>query len=123
MKRYWIFKVVLLATLAILALSAVVMLLWNWLIPRLMSGPAISLWEAMGLLVLSRILFGNYGRGHWGEPNTARKRIWERKFKEKWGNMSPEEREQFKATMQTRCSSWGWMSRESPARESTLEKA
>nr|WKN39200.1 hypothetical protein K4G66_10875 [Tunicatimonas sp. TK19036] len=122
MKRYWIFKVVVMATLAILALSAVVMLLWNWLIPRLLSGPTISLWEAMGLLILSRILFGNFGRGQWGGAAMARKRTWERKFKEKWEKMTPEEREQFKATMKNRCSSWGWMPRES-TRESTLEKA
>ena len=118
MKRYWIFKAIVLAILAILALSAVVMTLWNWLIPRLMNGPSVSLWEAMGLLVLSKILFGNFGRGNWGSAYSARKRTWERKFKEKWDKMTPEEREHFKATMKNRCSSWGWMSK-----ESKLEKA
>lgn len=118
MKRYWIFKFIVMATLAILALSTVVMLLWNWLIPRLFAGPSISMGEALGLLVLSKILFGGFGPGRWGGGNMGRKRLWERKFKEKWGKMTPEEREQFKTTMKNRCSSWGWM-----PKESTLEKA
>lgn len=42
------------------------MTLWNWLIPTLFSGPVISYWQAIGLLVLSKILFsgGHGGRRH-----------------------------------------------------------
>ena len=118
MKRYWLLKFIALVTLAILALSMVVMLLWNWLVPPLFNGPSLSLWQALGLLALSRILVGGFGRGPWGGGHVARKRAWKRKFDEKWEQMTPEEREQFKATMKHRCSRWGWM-----PRESTLEKA
>ena len=34
----------------------VVMTLWNWLIPALFTGPVIGFWQALGILVLSKIL-------------------------------------------------------------------
>jgi len=42
---------------AIAALGAVTMLLWNWLITTLFNGPILSYAQALGLLVLSKILF------------------------------------------------------------------
>lgn len=33
-----------------------VQLLWNWLVPTLFSGPEITLWQALGLEVLSGLL-------------------------------------------------------------------
>lgn len=41
-----------------------VMLLWNWLMPDLFGLQAISFWQAAGLLVLCKILFGGLGGGH-----------------------------------------------------------
>jgi len=38
------------------------MLLWNWLIPGLFNVPTIGYWQAMGLLVLAKIIFG-FGGG------------------------------------------------------------
>ncbi len=55
-----------------------VKLLWNWLAPGLFGLGMIHYWQAVGLLVLARILFGHrgmrpgggwhghHGRGHWG---------------------------------------------------------
>lgn len=40
----------------------VVMLLWNWLLPPLFGWPAVTFWQALGLLALCRILFGGVGR-------------------------------------------------------------
>lgn len=64
-KLFW--KLALFIPLAVLAMSAVVMYLWNWLLPAIFSSVAsISLWQAAGLLVLSRILFGGFrGHGRW----------------------------------------------------------
>lgn len=46
---------------------AVVMLLWNELIPAIIGWSAISYWQAAGLIVLSRLLFGGFGGfGHAG---------------------------------------------------------
>lgn len=38
--------------------GAVVMLLWNWLLPPLVGWSEIGLWQALGLLALCRLLFG-----------------------------------------------------------------
>ena len=50
-----------------LALGFPVMWLWNWLMPELFHLPAITFWQAVGLLILSHLLFkGHYqGHGHW----------------------------------------------------------
>jgi hypothetical protein len=54
--------------IAVFALVAlIVMYLWNWLIPQLFKGPAIRYKHAIGLMLLSFLLFGGFrGRGHWG---------------------------------------------------------
>lgn len=68
MKKKWI-VLVLLAPIAITILIAVggtsVMLLWNWLLPTLFGWPKVTFWQAVGLLVLCRILFGASGRHGW----------------------------------------------------------
>lgn len=63
-------KFVFLLPLVIIGLAvfgAIVMWLWNWLMPALFDGArAIGYWQALGLLLLSRILFGGFGRGGHG---------------------------------------------------------
>jgi hypothetical protein len=44
--------------------SALVMLLWNALLPEIFGIKAIGYWQAAGVLILSRILFGGFGRTH-----------------------------------------------------------
>lgn len=41
---------------------AVVMLLWNALIPSIIGWSAINYWQSAGLIILSRLLFGGLGR-------------------------------------------------------------
>jgi hypothetical protein len=43
--------------------GVVVQMLWNWLLPDILNLRRITLWEALGVLALSRILFGGFGRG------------------------------------------------------------
>ena len=76
-----------LVVVAIAVLGWVVMSLWNWVIPALFVGArVIDFTHALGLLILSRILFGGFrGHGGWRE-----RRRWR-----KWESMTPEEREQF----------------------------
>ena len=56
---------------AFLALfGAVTMWLWNWLMPEIFKLPAIGFWQAVGILILSQILFrGGHirraGRSRW----------------------------------------------------------
>ena len=105
MRRYWWKKAVafLVFAPAFLALvSLVVMLLWNWLVPSLFSGPAIGFWQAAGLLVLSRILFGGLrGRGGYGWRH-------HRAWHQRWHRMTPEERERFRESFKR----WREMSHE-----------
>ncbi|WP_428565989.1 MAG: hypothetical protein ACP59X_05610 [Solidesulfovibrio sp. DCME] len=54
------------ATLA-LAFGFVVLWLWNGLMPQLFGLPPVGYWQAVGLLLLGRILTGGFGHGH-GKP-------------------------------------------------------
>ena len=83
-------------------LSYVVMLLWNNLLPDIFHITAITYWQAAGLLVLCKILFGFGGPrgGHRGAP-------WMRHKMERFKNMSPEEQDRFREQMRARCGKWG----------------
>jgi hypothetical protein len=74
----------------------VVMHLWNWLVPGLFGWHAITFWQALGLLVLCRILVGGMGGG--GGRGSRRRRA-----KEQWESLTPEEREAFRQRMAGRC--------------------
>jgi|SRR6516225_3675509 hypothetical protein len=81
----------LLVLAGIALLGLMVMLLWNWVIPTIFaSGRSIDYLQALGLLVLSRILFGGF-RGHGGWRGHRHWRRWER--------MTSEERERVLKTM------------------------
>lgn len=69
----------------------VVMLLWNWLAPALFGFPQITFWQALGLLALCRILFGGFGLGDGGSHRSKSRR----RMRERWEQMTPEERERF----------------------------
>lgn len=48
------------------AMGVITMLLWNALLPELFGWPAISLLQAIGILILSRIIFGgSHGHNRW----------------------------------------------------------
>ena len=86
-------KIGLLVVVGIAAVGWVVMALWNWLIPTLfVGGKEVGYVQAMGLLLLSKILFGGFRHGCHGR--------WHRNRLE---NMTPEEREKFQAGMRGWC--------------------
>src|SRR6266567_1146712 len=92
MRRRWVARGLKFAAIAIVATGAfgfIVMNLWNWLAPDVFGARPIDFWQAIGLLVLSRILLGGVRgpgrRMHWREP------------------MTPEEREKFREGMRGRC--------------------
>ena len=94
-KGKWILKWVVAGILFLLVLGTVTMFLWNWLVPSLFKGPELSLPEAFGLLLLTKILFSGWGRGRWGHGGPA----WRHRYYEKLSSMTPEERERFKSRM------------------------
>jgi hypothetical protein len=102
MRRRWIF-IVPAALLGIVLFTAIggelVRRLWNWLLPALFGWPQITFWQAIGLLVLCRILFGGVG-GRGGHRSSIRRRMAER-----WQAMTPEERQRFRQGMRARCDS------------------
>ena len=72
--------------------------LWNWLLPTLFGWREITLWQALGLLLLCRILFGGMG-GRGGTSHRLRRRWearWDERWAERWAAMTPEERERFR---------------------------
>lgn len=69
-----------------------VMVLWNWLMPCLLGLPAINYWQAVGLLLLCKILFGGIGGGHHGHGHGH---CGGNKLRQRWESMTPEERERF----------------------------
>ena len=79
------------AALFVFVGGEVVKLLWNWLAPDLFGWRPITFWQALGLLVLCRILFGGLGRHGGGSRMTSR--------------MTPEERERFRQRIRER---WGF---------------
>ncbi|HTY84351.1 MAG TPA: hypothetical protein VMB19_09030 [Silvibacterium sp.] len=81
----------------VVVVGFVVKLLWNWLMPALFGWHLISFWQAMGVLVLSKILFSGF-RGRPGADMYSRRRLIER-----WEQMTPEEREKFRQSMGGRC--------------------
>lgn len=92
------FKIALMVIVGIAALGWVVMLLWNWLVPELFFGAkAISYYQALGVLLLSKILFGGFRGGYHGRWKEGRQR---------WENMTPEEREQLKSQYKGRWGNW-----------------
>ncbi len=79
--------------------------LWNWLLPLLFGWGPITFWQALGLLVLCRILFGGLGL-HGSGRSTLRSRMAERmadRVAERWEVMTPEERERFRQRVRERC--------------------
>jgi len=94
-----------LACAAFLSLiSYAVMILWNCLIPAIFGFSVITFWQAMGLFVLSKLLFGfGRGGGRGCGPFGGRAPWMRHKMEERLHNMTPEEREKFKQKMKERC--------------------
>jgi hypothetical protein len=81
----------------VVVFGAVVMLLWNALMPQIFALPQISYLQAAGLLVLARLLFGGIGGLGHDRLRGGNARLFHHgnKFREKWMNMSDEERKEF----------------------------
>jgi len=82
-------KILALVIFAVVVVTTLVMLLWNALLPPIFNVRSIGFFQALGLLILCKILFGSFGGrggmfGHHG-----------REMRERWLAMSPEERETF----------------------------
>lgn len=95
-RRFIIFPIM--AAGILLLLGAVVMLLWNAILPDITGFKPLGYWQATGLLVLCRILFGSFRSP--GSRAPFRGASFSRN---KWMNMTEEERARFKSEWQKRC--------------------
>jgi hypothetical protein len=71
--------------------SVVVMLVWNMVIPDVFGLATISFWQALGLLLLARLLFS--GR-HWSRRRTGF-HMHHNPIREKWAKMTASEQAEF----------------------------
>jgi len=101
MKSFWIKKglmILIFGTAAVLLFGLIVMSLWNAILPAVLGVKAITFLQALGILLLSKILFGGFGGKRWrGSP------AWKEKMNQRWDKMTPEQKEKFKAE----CRRWG----------------
>ena len=106
MKKFWFKKGLMFVTFfiaAALAFGAIVMALWNAILPAIIGVKQISFLQALGILILSKILFGGFGRrGGW---QGGRRQHWKHNLQERWAGMTPEEKEKFKTEWRSRCGS------------------
>lgn len=70
----------------------VVMLLWNNLLPEIIHVEAINFWQATGIFILCKLLFGFGRMGGFGRD----KMQFKNRMAERVQSMTPEERERFK---------------------------
>jgi len=112
MKRYYALKGIKMGIffIAMVAFGGfVLMTLWNWLVPEIFGLTAITWVQALGLLALSRILFGNWGGGKSrGRHQGKNKKKWEKRWKEKMAEMTPEQRARMKEKFSRKGRSCGW---------------
>jgi hypothetical protein len=91
MKSHFVKLIVWLMVCAVI-IGIVVMLLWNWLLPAIFGIKTITFLQAMGIVLLARLLFGSWGGGFFSRFHAH---AHQNPIREKWAKMSPEERDEF----------------------------
>ncbi len=74
-----------------------VMLLWNAILPEVLGVNSITYWQALGIFVLSKILFGGFKGG--GRKHKKFSSKWRHKFMD----MNDEEKETLKEEWKAKC--------------------
>jgi hypothetical protein len=88
-------KMSLFGIIVVSGFSALVLLLWNLLIPGIFGLKTINFWQAGGLFILIKILFSSFRGG--GNPRERMLDAFQRDnpMMEKWIKMTEEERKEF----------------------------
>ena len=115
MKWKWALKALAFGLIFITVFPFVTMLLWNNLAATIFGLPTLTFFQTIGLMVLGRLLTGGFGGGR-GAGGWRRGQHW----RERWQNMTPEQREQAKQRWGKR--GWGPMSHqdETPDNQNTV---
>ncbi len=100
--KFWIKKAIFIPiaiAAGVFVFGGAVMLLWNGILPAVLGVSTITFLQALGILVLSKILFSGF-KGH---RCHSRHYTGKHKWREKWMNMSPEEKEKMKTAWKDKC--------------------
>lgn len=101
MKRRFVFAIPFFFAAFIFLGGWAVMLLWNAILPAVLGVAAITYWQAIGILALSKILFGGFrGGSPWGGRRGGPP------WKNHWVNMTDEEKAKMKEEMIKRKEEW-----------------
>jgi Ca2+/H+ antiporter, TMEM165/GDT1 family len=100
-RRHFLIPLAILALVGVLGFA--VYLLWNHVLVQVVGVQSISYWQALGLFVLAKILFGGWPGGHgWRERMMAKR----------WASLDPEQREHLREEMRRRFGNWSSMTAE-----------
>lgn len=75
--------------------SAAVMFLWNALLPEILGISTITYWQAMGIMVLCKILFGSF-HNRFSHSNYNRQYNRRKELAEIWTRMTPDQKQRMK---------------------------
>ena len=110
-KHKWVFAPLILAAIA--AFSFITMFLWNGVMPDIFHLPVITFWQALSLLILSRLFFGGFGQHNSHKASDLRHKV---------AMMSPEEREKFFKHLRERRENWWYKRPEHPGAPTETEE-
>ena len=83
-KRRWFLKGFLFAIVFLGVLSLVLMLLWNSLMPAIFGLTTITYLQALGLLILSKIIFSGFVKKGWHPSSYRTHDEWKEKLRDKF---------------------------------------
>ncbi|MCE1190031.1 MAG: hypothetical protein LWX56_12940 [Ignavibacteria bacterium] len=92
-KHYWLKRTAYMLPFIIAGIfvfALIVMLLWNAILPELFGFKPVTFWQSLGILVLSKILFGGF---HGRRPHRG---FHHHPLREKMNQLSPEDQEKLK---------------------------
>ena len=94
----WVLIIPVVIAVGVFVFGSMVMLLWNNILPAVFGISAITYWQEIGILIVSKILFGGFMGGH-------RRRCHGRghDLAGRWMQMSPEEKEKMRSEWRGWC--------------------
>ncbi len=98
-RSFWVKRVIFIPiaiAAGVFIFGSLVMFLWNSILPVVFGISTITFWQAIGILVLSKILFGGFGRGH-GRSYSGRD------WRNRHMHLNPEDREKMREEWRNRC--------------------
>jgi Ca2+/H+ antiporter, TMEM165/GDT1 family len=94
-KKFWLKRAIFIPVIfaaGLIILGSVVMYLWNAILTTVLGIHTITFWQAVGILVLSKILFGGFHNRHGHQSFHDHGKD----IRNKWMNLSPEEKEKMR---------------------------